>query len=185
MNTFGKFWTGKRDARGKELWLLGWTAERIRLEIGAVSRNSVISRAHRAGWDHPTRAEASRARRGKPAAPKPARAPKPVRPVSFSPKRTAGATPPLPFVTDDSGDPGTRKSLFDLNLGECRWPYGDGPFMFCAAATGAAVYCPFHVIVSRQGLAAAQAMAQHRGERYGEKTEERERGPQPAIARQA
>lgn len=41
--------------------------------------------------------------------------------------------------------PGT-KTLMELAAGECKFPYGDGPFFFCAAPTGNDddPYCSFH-----------------------------------------
>lgn len=55
--------------------------------------------------------------------------------------------PPLP------AEPPQRPScepvgLMDLTLRSCRWPIGDGPFLFCGAmeAEGAKgrPYCPYH-----------------------------------------
>ena len=42
-------WTDERIERLKELWTKGMTASQIADELGAVSRNAVIGKAHRLG----------------------------------------------------------------------------------------------------------------------------------------
>ena len=42
-------WTDERIDRLKELWSRGMTASQIADELGAVSRNAVIGKAHRLG----------------------------------------------------------------------------------------------------------------------------------------
>ena len=42
-------WTDERIERLKELWSKGMTASQIADELGAVSRNAVIGKAHRLG----------------------------------------------------------------------------------------------------------------------------------------
>ena len=37
------------------------------------------------------------------------------------------------------------KTLLDLEHGECRWPFGDGPFLFCGdPAQDNSSYCSGH-----------------------------------------
>ncbi|RYD49576.1 MAG: GcrA cell cycle regulator [Sphingomonadales bacterium] len=84
-------WTDERIESLKKMWDSGLTATQIAEELGAVSRNAVIGKAHRLGL--PARPspvkpnEAKAAAKAAPAAPKPA--PAPAAPV-------AAASPPEP-----------------------------------------------------------------------------------------
>lgn len=35
-------------------------------------------------------------------------------------------------------------TILTLNLGQCRWPHGDGPILFCGAPTDGSTYCTHH-----------------------------------------
>jgi GcrA cell cycle regulator len=78
-------WTDERIERLKTMWTQGSTASQIAEELGGVSRNAVIGKAHRLGLESrpsPVKAGEEKERKPKPApaprAAKPAAAPKPA-----------------------------------------------------------------------------------------------------------
>src|SRR5690606_7482634 len=105
-------WTDERIATLKKMWEGGATASQIADELGGVSRNAVIGKAHRLGLksrpspvkaNEPKKAEKKAAPAPRKPAPRPA--PKAAEPApAAAPARTAGnasATPsqPLPNPT--------------------------------------------------------------------------------------
>lgn len=99
-------WTDERIATLKKMWEGGSTASQIADELGGVSRNAVIGKAHRLGLKSrpsPVKAnEKKPAVKAKPAAPKPV-AKKPVKPAAkpaptapIAPAKPAAAQPPAP-----------------------------------------------------------------------------------------
>jgi GcrA cell cycle regulator len=84
-------WTDERIERLKELWTKGMTASQIADELGAVSRNAVIGKAHRLGLQ-------SRPSPVKPNEPAPAPAPK-------AKKTDAEAAEAPPFELQDAPAP--------------------------------------------------------------------------------
>jgi GcrA cell cycle regulator len=99
-------WTDERIDQLKTMWEKGMTASQIAEELGGVSRNAVIGKAHRLGLQSrpsPVKATDSSPRKAAaPAAPKkvaaPAAAPAPKRPVPEAPRATAPAAPTTPVV---------------------------------------------------------------------------------------
>ena len=82
-------WTEERIERLKKMWHDGATASQIADELGGVSRNAVIGKAHRLGLEQrPSPVKAGEEKEAKKATP-PAAAPKPAAPK-------AGAEPPAP-----------------------------------------------------------------------------------------
>jgi GcrA cell cycle regulator len=97
-------WTEERIERLKSMWTEGATASQIAEELGGVSRNAVIGKAHRLGLESrpsPVKPGEEKEKKAKPApAPKaarPAPAQKPA-PVAAEP-RSQVAEPPRPAVT--------------------------------------------------------------------------------------
>ena len=98
-------WTDERIDRLKELWSKGMTASQIAEELGGVSRNAVIGKAHRLGLQSrpsPVKANEPAAKKApKPAAPAEAKAPaaapapKP-KAAEPAPKPAAAAPQPAP-----------------------------------------------------------------------------------------
>ena len=91
-------WTEERIERLKAMWTKGATASQIAEELGGVSRNAVIGKAHRLGLESrpsPVKAGEEKEKKAKPApaprAAKPAAAPK-AAPVA-EPKIAAAETP--------------------------------------------------------------------------------------------
>ena len=88
-------WTDERIERLKSMWTNGSTASQIAEDLGGVSRNAVIGKAHRLGLEarpSPVKAGEEKAKAKKVAAPKPApaaaAAPKPA-PAAPAPKTEA------------------------------------------------------------------------------------------------
>ena len=89
-------WTDERIATLKKMWEGGSTASQIAEELGGVSRNAVIGKAHRLGLkSRPSPVKASEKKAAKPAAPKPA-APKPVAKKPAKPAAKPAAPAPAP-----------------------------------------------------------------------------------------
>lgn len=93
-------WTDERIAALKKMWEGGATASQIADELGGVSRNAVIGKAHRLGLKarpSPVKAKDKKAATKKPAAKAPvkkAAAPAPAKPsVSAAPRKDAAAAP--------------------------------------------------------------------------------------------
>jgi len=91
-------WTEERIDRLKAMWTKGATASQIAEELGGVSRNAVIGKAHRLGLESrpsPVKAGEEKEKKAKPApapkAAKPAAAPKPS--PAAEPKNSAAETP--------------------------------------------------------------------------------------------
>jgi GcrA cell cycle regulator len=85
-------WTDERIERLKKMWHDGATASQIADELGGVSRNAVIGKAHRLGLEQrPSPVKPGDEEKAKKAAPV-AAAPKPVAPKAAAPK-PAPATP--------------------------------------------------------------------------------------------
>lgn len=120
-------WTDERVATLKELWEKGLSASQIASELGGVTRNAVIGKAHRMGLasrPSPVKGEAVKAR---PAAVKKA-------PEKKQPKQ--------------------RITLLDLTDRMCKWPIGhpgEPDFHFCGkpSASGAP-YCEDHCAMAFQ-----------------------------------
>ncbi|WP_369027037.1 GcrA family cell cycle regulator [Qipengyuania sp. RANM35] len=113
-------WTDERIATLKKMWESGSTASQIADELGGVSRNAVIGKAHRLGLKSrpsPVKANETKAAKPKPAAKPVAKAPAakpaprpsaasaaaPAKPVAKQPARADAAVPsqPLPNKTPD------------------------------------------------------------------------------------
>ncbi len=137
-------WTRERTELLKRFWAEGGSASRIAFLLGGFDhcddggRNAVIGKVHRlklagretveacrpprprkttdrVAWNKSERME----RAPQPAAPQ--APPKPIEPVSLE----------IPII--------------ELRPGQCKWPHGDGPFLFCGhTADAGAVYCAFH-----------------------------------------
>ena len=95
-------WTDERIATLKKMWEGGSTASQIADELGGVSRNAVIGKAHRLGLkSRPSPVKANEKKKAAPAKPKPApkpaakkAAPKPAAPMPAAPAAPAPPTTP-------------------------------------------------------------------------------------------
>ncbi len=95
-------WTDERIERLKKMWHDGATASQIADELGGVSRNAVIGKAHRLGLEQrpsPVKAgEEKEAKKAAPVAAPKAAAPKPV----VAPKAEPVAAAPAPAATSQA-----------------------------------------------------------------------------------
>src|SRR5436190_5603532 len=86
-------WTDERIERLKNMWAKGATASQIADELGGVSRNAVIGKAHRLGLEQrPSPVKAGEEKEAKKAAPAPAAPPK-VASHAEAPRVAQAATP--------------------------------------------------------------------------------------------
>lgn len=157
-----KFWTEERCQICRARWAEGVSAAAIAVEIGAVSRNSVLSKVHRSGWPglnsssgpdslKGTKPRAGQRRRSGFKFPRKVAAdgmPGVAPAVMLPPGSTASA-----MSFSDHG-PDFRKRLLDLGAVECRWPIGDPhhpDFGFCSAPrqNDHDPYCRAHNRVAR------------------------------------
>jgi GcrA cell cycle regulator len=131
-------WTDERVQLLKKLWCEGKTAAEIAQELGGVTRNAVIGKAHRLKLSN--RISPIQQNTVKPAA----RAKTEDRPVA--PRRAAANT--------DTPIKVMGVSMVDLKDKMCRWPLGDPKdpeFHFCGCSTVAGLpYCGEHAKIAYQ-----------------------------------
>jgi GcrA cell cycle regulator len=88
-------WTEERIDRLKAMWTKGATASQIAEELGGVSRNAVIGKAHRLGLESrpsPVKAGEEKEKKAK-AAPRPRPPSRPRRPAPSAARRTGRGRP--------------------------------------------------------------------------------------------
>ena len=102
-------WTDERIERLKELWSKGMTASQIAEELGAVSRNAVIGKAHRLGLQSrpsPVKPnEPVSAKPAKPAADEPVEAAPPAPRPQSAPSPAPAAAAPAPAERPAAPEP--------------------------------------------------------------------------------
>lgn len=159
-------WTDERTERLKALWKDGLTGEQIASQLGGVSREAVLGKVHRlnlSGRAKPgnslrTRQRQANADRSIANKIKAGTLRKPrgnqngglafkiaagtLGKKTALPKVAAPAQRPI----EDLPPPLSRDvSLLDLKAADCRWPLGDGPFVFCGQhAYDGSPYCEYH-----------------------------------------
>lgn len=166
-------WTPERVEKLRVLWAEGLSAAEIAKALGEpiLSRNSIISKANRtpgferrvshhfvSGADHKKSFKGYRELAENPGRPRkdgtPAR-----RKIKEKAKRVT--LPPLPIngpvLTADTKllksaawnalEGTTPKSLAELGPGECHWPIGENPTLFCGCATEK-TYCDAHAKIA-------------------------------------
>jgi GcrA cell cycle regulator len=159
-NQTSETWSDDRVAELTRLWAEGFSQSIIAEKMG-VTRNMVVGKIYRLDLPKPTVAKTclhnpGRSGTGKPRAPRPAKPRKrviinyeSVRAVrangnSNAMKLIKSITTDLPALRCVEIDP-LLISLEDIRKGECRYPYGDGPFLFCGHATAdGSSYCKPH-----------------------------------------
>lgn len=95
-------WTEERIDRLKKMWASGSTASQIAEELGGVSRNAVIGKAHRLGLEsRPSPVKAGEKKKKAPAKPK-AAAPKVAAPKKAAPKAAPAPTPKADVPDDEA-----------------------------------------------------------------------------------
>lgn len=153
-------WTDERVARLKKLWPSGKSSAEIARELGGgLNRNAVIGKVHRLGLAGKGRASPNPL--GRPAKAAPATngrtlvAKKVSKPMpSLPPERqvVVAAPDPKPEPAPKIKAPASlRLQLQDMSRSQCRWPEGDGPFVFCGHPVHGEgePYCRPHAMAAR------------------------------------
>ena len=108
-------WTEERIERLKKMWHEGATASQIADELGGVSRNAVIGKAHRLGLEQrPSPVKPGEEKEKKASAAPAATAPKPA-PKAETPQPRAGA--PRAAASHAPGAPGTEMQYRSIGPG--------------------------------------------------------------------
>ncbi len=139
------YWTDERVERLKTLYASGDSASQIANELGSgVTRNGVIGKVHRLGLERRGRTAGTR-RSAKVNTQRIRSNPMVDR---WAPKRA-----PVPFTCKPAADVISRGlSIMDLMPDDCRFPYGDTPFLlFCGhPKISGSSYCPSHFALVRR-----------------------------------
>lgn len=147
-------WTDERVEKLKKLWADGLSASHIAAELGGVSRNAVIGKAHRLNLavrskaGRPRTSDTSRAPRAKSAAS--AQASSYVRdnsPCGAAAQASAHARAVMVIAPVS-----LRLTLTELTEHTCKWPIGDplkDDFSFCGVQATHA-YCSYHAKLAYQ-----------------------------------
>lgn len=99
-------WTDERIERLKNMWAKGATASQIADELGGVSRNAVIGKAHRLGLEQrPSPVKPGEEKEVKKSAAPAAAAPKPAAPKAEAPKAAPATTAATPAAPQAGGAP--------------------------------------------------------------------------------
>jgi GcrA cell cycle regulator len=123
-------WTEERREFVRELWAQGYSAGEIAQRLKPkMTRNAVIGLCHRNKFPHGKRRTA------------PMPSPEPLPPAySAREEPRPRPQPPKPEPSAFLGLP-----LHELTDSQCRWPDGDGPFLFCGQpASLGQPYCRDH-----------------------------------------
>ena len=132
-------WTHERIEQLKKLWEAGYTASNIASELGGITRNAVIGKAHRLGLSGRMKSKSK------------------VSSVSIVRKRRMPVNKNSKIIElTTSVEPMNPTSFADIKDGLCRWPLGepeDLDFKFCGrkCAEGM-IYCTEHHSLAYQPL---------------------------------
>lgn len=185
-------WTPERVEAANALFNLGASASEMSADLSrkfgfSVSRNAIISLWHRKGWtggkrrlttqrrDAVPRKAAALAKRERvkiEEAPAPATPPK-VRKV----QRVVAAAKGFRVINATEQDMRPLRqvaveplhlNLLDLQHGQCRYPFGDGPFTFCGCRTVPdSPYCePHQELCSGKHIISGRAAVEERKRKY-------------------
>jgi GcrA cell cycle regulator len=106
-------WTDERIERLKKMWHDGATASQIADELGGVSRNAVIGKAHRLGLEQrPSPVKPGEEKEAKKAAPAPAAAPRAPRP---EPQAKAAPAAPAAASSAPAAPPPVNRSAPEMH----------------------------------------------------------------------
>ena len=119
-------WTLERTKSLIELWANGLSAKQIAERLELSSRSMVIGKVRRLDLPTPEKKLAWTVKRQ-------ARA-KAINVAKIAPKT----------IEHHATDEALHLSLIDLEPGQCRFPFGDGPFTFCGHPIVAGSYCGLH-----------------------------------------
>ena len=148
-NNVHSVWSDERIERLKNLWANGMSGSWVAAALG-VSRNAALGKVHRLGL----------------MGTKPRRVPKPPEELEAARKiraansndlrlhrrreyRLANPIPDKPIrpLVCEAVEP-RHIDLLDLEPGDCRWAYGEGPYTFCGHSKFHGAYCATHYFAS-------------------------------------
>ena len=132
-------WTHERIEQLKKLWEAGYTASNIATELGGITRNAVIGKAHRLGLSGRMKSKSK------------------VSSVSIVRKRKMPVNKNSKIIElTTSVEPMNPTSFADIKDGLCRWPLGepeDLDFKFCGRKCAEGIiYCTEHHSLAYQQL---------------------------------
>ena len=132
-------WTHERIEQLKKLWEAGYTASNIATELGGITRNAVIGKAHRLGLSGRMKSKSK------------------VSSVSIVRKRKMPVNKNSKIIElTTSVEPMNPTSFADIKDGLCRWPLGepeDLDFKFCGRKCAEGIiYCTEHHSLAYQPL---------------------------------
>ena len=133
-------WTHERIEHLKKLWETGHTASNIATELGGITRNAVIGKAHRLGLSGRMKSKSK------------------VSSVSIvrRKKMPANRNSKIIELTTSVSEPMNPISFAGIKDGLCRWPLGepeDLDFKFCGRSSNdGVVYCDEHHSLAYQPL---------------------------------
>ena len=133
-------WTHERIEHLKKLWEAGHTASNIATELGGITRNAVIGKAHRLGLSGRMKSKSK------------------VSSVSIvrRKKMPANRNSNIIELTTSVSEPMNPISFAGIKDGLCRWPLGepeDLDFKFCGRSSNdGVVYCDEHHSLAYQPL---------------------------------
>jgi hypothetical protein len=127
-------WTDARKEMVRDLWAQGYSAGEIARQLHPpVTRNAVIGLCHRNKFPHGKRRTA------------PMPSPEPLPPAYFVREEPKPEIRPRPRPQPPEPLAFLGLPLHELSDSQCRWPDGDGPFLFCGQpAVLASPYCRDH-----------------------------------------
>ena len=139
-------WTDERVALIKKLWGDGKTAAEIAKELGGVTRNAVIGKAHRLKLSNRT---------------SPIQPVKKIKIQAHNQNTPTEKRPPRKFVESALQVKG-GVPLTELAAGQCRWPQGDpreAEFGFCGGpGVPGLPYCPEHAKIAYQAASRSRVL---------------------------
>lgn len=143
-------WTEERVETTRGMFADRLSASQIAQRLG-VSRNAVCGKLARMGLTRAPDQYLSSANK-KPRVPTGSLAFKVIH--SIKRKQAEAGIEPRPFVCRDFSDIAPRHlDLLELEPNDCRYPSGDGPFVFCGHPRRKGTpYCPGHCAVAFNGI---------------------------------
>jgi GcrA cell cycle regulator len=131
-------WTNEKIELLKKLWDEGLTASRIAHEIGDMTRNAVIGKAHRLGLSGRMQSKSKNSS------------------ISIvRKKKNSSYNKKIIEISTQVDEPMNPTLFLDIRDGMCRWPLGepgDSDFKFCGRSTNEKVYCKHHHKMAFQPL---------------------------------
>jgi GcrA cell cycle regulator len=161
-------WSDDRVEQLKKLWEAGLSASQIAVELGRVTRNAVIGKAHRLGLSGRSKA---------PIIARPRQHRARVARVTYEPRRPTRVAIALAEIGEVDNGPAQvaydnvipitqRRSLAELTEATCHWPVGDPAmreFFFCGGKTLTGLpYCAHHARVAYMSAAERRRKAEDR-----------------------